>query len=407
VFHQGVTSPTRFLPGNLTIYAMVNMIASEVVQSPMKVDLACVPPPGLEHPTLQQIEAPSDKYTVGEEVLALRSNGSWSKGTVTELQNFKIVVAFKEGVKHIRKENMERCLKKAETSQPMPLKEALLAEETAILELENARLKHENMMMRMQSQKIASVSDARMAYPSQDPHGYIKNPSGSSQAACPTVCDDDTTKKSWASKWLSKVGVKENSNVRQSSWSSDSTASGGHSCGLASISEESEPDIDDNDVADTLPHSLRDFTLPHERTTVMMRNIPNNASRKQLIGLLDAEGYQGRYNLIDLPIDLRNKVGLGYAFINFVTNEDAQAFSLHFQGFKSWGMQSEKVAAVTWSDAMQGLDEHVERYRDCPVMHESIPDEFKPLLFKDGVRVPFPKPTKKIQAPRPWSRRHS
>jgi hypothetical protein len=70
-------------------------------------------------------------------------------------------------------------------------------------------------------------------------------------------------------------------------------------------------------------------------------------------------------------------------------------------------MQSEKVAAVTWSDAMQGLDEHVERYRDCPVMHESIPDEFKPLLFKDGVRVPFPKPTKKIQAPRPWSRRHS
>jgi len=87
------------------------------------------------------------------------------------------------------------------------------------------------------------------------------------------------------------------------------------------------------------------------------------------------------------------------------TSQDAKAFSTHFTGFTRWNMQSEKVCQVVWSDAMQGLDQHVERYRDCPVMHESIPDEFKPVLFKDGVRVLFPEPTKKIRAPRPWSRR--
>ena len=29
---------------------------------------------------------------------------------------------------------------------------------------------------------------------------------------------------------------------------------------------------------------------------------------------------------------------------------------------------------------------HVERYKNSPVMHKSVPDEYKPAIFKDGVR---------------------
>ena len=58
------------------------------------------------------------------------------------------------------------------------------------------------------------------------------------------------------------------------------------------------------------------------------------------------------------------------------------------------------VCVVCWSSAFQGLLEHVERYRNSPVMHMTIPDEHKPALFSEGVRVPFPEPTQLVSVPR-------
>merc|ERR1719253_2584731 len=108
------------------------------------------------------------------------------------------------------------------------------------------------------------------------------------------------------------------------------------------------------------PKTPRAQIAPHERTTVMMRNIPNNMTRRQLLAILENEGFLGAYNLVYLPIDLKNKVGLGYAFVNCVSNDDAVKFTTHFQGFTKWNMHSEKVCEVAWSDALQGLDEHIE-----------------------------------------------
>ena len=42
---------------------------------------------------------------------------------------------------------------------------------------------------------------------------------------------------------------------------------------------------------------------------------------------------------------------------------------------------------------------HVDRYRNSPVMHRDVPDEYKPVIFKNGVRKNFPRPTKKVKAP--------
>lgn len=136
------------------------------------------------------------------------------------------------------------------------------------------------------------------------------------------------------------------------------------------------------------------------RTTVMMRNIPNNYSRDMLLELLDQEGFSGAYNLVYLPIDFSSNAGFGYAFVNFVATEHAERFMAKFHGFRSWSVPSEKVCDVVWSMAHQGLEAHVERYRNSPMMREYVPDEFKPVLLVDGVRVPFPLPTKKIRAHR-------
>jgi hypothetical protein len=135
-------------------------------------------------------------------------------------------------------------------------------------------------------------------------------------------------------------------------------------------------------------------------TTVMLRNIPNRYTQGHLVDLLDENGFRSRYDFVYLPMDFRNGVNLGYAFVNLLSHQDALHTMQNFQGFSRWFYDSNKVCEVSWAHPHQGLEEHVERYRNSPVMHVCMPDEYKPMLFKDGMRVPFPPPTKAIRAPK-------
>jgi hypothetical protein len=136
------------------------------------------------------------------------------------------------------------------------------------------------------------------------------------------------------------------------------------------------------------------------KTTVMMRNIPGEYTRADLLGLIDQQGFSGLYDLVYLPVDFHTELNHGYAFINFTTAENTERFRDHFMGFSDWLVPSESICEVSWSDQSQGLDAYIQRYRDSPMMHESVEDRFKPILFHDGQRIPFPEPTKKIKAPK-------
>jgi hypothetical protein len=151
---------------------------------------------------------------------------------------------------------------------------------------------------------------------------------------------------------------------------------------------------------DSLDACTEEENLAGAKTTVMMRNLPNDYSREMLVNLIDTQGFRGCYNLFYLPIDYSSRVSFGYAFIDLVSPEEAQRFHAHFQGFDAWDMVSSKVCEVCWSSVLQGVQSHVDRYRNSPVMHETVPDDFKPLLFVDGKRVTFPSATKSIRAPR-------
>merc|ERR1719191_1162133 len=132
----------------------------------------------------------------------------------------------------------------------------------------------------------------------------------------------------------------------------------------------------------------------------MLRNLPSEYDRSELLRLLNREGFAGLYDFVYLPMDFRSNVCFGYGFVNFVSPVAAECFRQHFDGFCRWSVQSGKVAEVSWSDPLQGLEAHVERYRDSPLMHESVPDEYKPVLLVGGQRIDFDPPTKKIKAPR-------
>ncbi|CAL1167135.1 unnamed protein product [Cladocopium goreaui] len=134
-------------------------------------------------------------------------------------------------------------------------------------------------------------------------------------------------------------------------------------------------------VADALaPAKPRDT-----RTTVMLRNLPNNYTRLMVVNLLNQEGFKGKFDFLYLPIDFRSKAGLGYAFVNLCDPSFVQQFWKTFDGFTKWVLPSSKVCQVSWSGPHQGQAAHVERYRSSPIMHSSVPDECKsgdPMLWQ-------------------------
>jgi hypothetical protein len=170
-----------------------------------------------------------------------------------------------------------------------------------------------------------------------------------------------------------------------------------HKPGIAPSGKSIYEDIEHGDF----DAAAEDCACPeHLRTTVMLRNLPNNYTRAMLLDLIDSEGYARLYDFMYLPIDFNSKACLGYAFVNFTSPSAAQKFRSRFAGFSNWILPSRKVCIVNWSGPHQGVDAHIERYRNSPVMHEAVPDTYKPVLFVDGERVAFPPPTKKIRAPR-------
>jgi hypothetical protein len=139
---------------------------------------------------------------------------------------------------------------------------------------------------------------------------------------------------------------------------------------------------------------------PEARTTVMLRHLPRDLSQGELLELLDSKGFLGKYDFVYLPMHFLEQANLGYAYINLSSPEDVPTFWKAFEGLRKWPKLGTKILRVGWSNPHQGLEAHVERYRNSPIMHASVPEEIRPLLFEDGRRVAFPPPTKAVRAPR-------
>jgi len=274
---------------------------------------------------------------------------------------------------------------------------------------DNARLAKENELFRLQEAVAAvwSQPDLSFAHPglAQVGANYFDAPVGSMLKAAASGFNPRKTQWSGNNKGLWPTGGGFDTYAcitppcsAHSSFASTSMLSGKTSsfstAGADDISTvASSACLDDESGASTPSASL-------SKTTVMMRNLPNNYSRTMLLELMDSEGFGGAYDFIYLPIDFISSASFGYAFINLVSPEEADRFREHFQNFSRWSVPSEKVCDVTWSEVHQGLVAHIDRYRSSPVMHADMPDECKPAVFSNGVRASFPLPLKKIRAPR-------
>eukprot|EP00933_Yihiella_yeosuensis_P006502 TRINITY_DN111206_c0_g1_i1.p1 TRINITY_DN111206_c0_g1~~TRINITY_DN111206_c0_g1_i1.p1 ORF type:complete len:282 (-),score=58.95 TRINITY_DN111206_c0_g1_i1:108-953(-) len=122
-------------------------------------------------------------------------------------------------------------------------------------------------------------------------------------------------------------------------------------------------------------------------TTVMLRNIPNKFTQSQLLEEIDAEGFAGLYDFFYLPMDLRNKANVGYAFMNFLMEEDAGRFREVFEGHQFGRFRSQKVASVSPAH-VQGLAKNLAQLQKKAVL-QNTDEQYRPVIFRDGVRIDF------------------
>merc|ERR1712137_561022 len=135
-------------------------------------------------------------------------------------------------------------------------------------------------------------------------------------------------------------------------------------------------------------------------TTLALKNLPGDVTRRNVCQMLDRESFCNMYDFVYVPANFKTMKSCCYAFLNFVDHVVAERARLHFQSFSWPSHNGANIVQVAWSESHQGLVSQLEHFRNSPVMHEDVPDDFKPILLYNGTRVPFPPPTKELSAPR-------
>ncbi|KAH6836080.1 hypothetical protein C2S53_012048 [Perilla frutescens var. hirtella] len=136
------------------------------------------------------------------------------------------------------------------------------------------------------------------------------------------------------------------------------------------------------------------------RTTVMIRNIPNQLRRDFMLEFVDAycNAYSLEYDFMYLPMDFCKKDNLGYAFVNFTSGGDALKFKEILDDYK-WGTiktekgfsyTSKKICVVTWAK-IQGKERLMKRFKDTTFACNN--PGFLPVAFdppRDGSNTTLP-----------------
>jgi hypothetical protein len=153
-------------------------------------------------------------------------------------------------------------------------------------------------------------------------------------------------------------------------------------------------------------YSPVNFPCPHQNASlsVNLKNLPPDCTLNSLLETLDREGFSGYYDFVHVPISFVTKLPVGYAQVNLCDHASALCLCQHFQGFRDWASSTNSSdssgCCTNLNTVTHGLRSLIERYRNSPLMHQNVPEDYKPALFRNGQRICFPAPTARIKAPR-------
>ncbi|GLT42846.1 hypothetical protein SLA2020_168260 [Shorea laevis] len=129
-----------------------------------------------------------------------------------------------------------------------------------------------------------------------------------------------------------------------------------------------------------------------EKTSVMIRNIPNEYTRKMLKHFLikhckmenngkggdsGVEKIHSAFDFLYLPMDFRTQMNKGYAFVNFTNPEAAWRFFLA-ENKQSWDFSYSNKIRDLCCATIQGKEKLVRRFEGISFPRE----EYKPLCFE-------------------------
>ncbi|CAE7894881.1 ML3, partial [Symbiodinium microadriaticum] len=106
----------------------------------------------------------------------------------------------------------------------------------------------------------------------------------------------------------------------------------------------------------TLEEAMALFT--DDKTTVMVRNVPNRYSCEEFLCEVISEGFEGRFNFFYLPIDFNTKRNRGYCFLNFLSAASAREFAKVFHGQKLKRYDTRKILEIVPA-VTQGLEKNM------------------------------------------------
>lgn len=131
------------------------------------------------------------------------------------------------------------------------------------------------------------------------------------------------------------------------------------------------------------------------RTTVMIKNIPNKMTDKELTNFIN-DVCPRRIDFLYLRMDFQNGCNVGYAFVNFINVQDLLRFA-KMKLNQRWNLySSEKVLQMSYAN-YQGKEALVEKFKNSCIMDER--EEWRPKIFysepgpMQGLPEEFPKPT--------------
>lgn len=126
-------------------------------------------------------------------------------------------------------------------------------------------------------------------------------------------------------------------------------------------------------------------------TTLMVRNIPTRYTASSLLDVLKHHGFADCLDFMYLPMDLRTKKNVGYAFVNFIKPETAKMFLQSFQGVKLNASTSLKSLDIIPS-RRQGFINNISVFGGSTDLLKSPSQStspFKPLVLVDGGLLPL------------------
>jgi len=140
------------------------------------------------------------------------------------------------------------------------------------------------------------------------------------------------------------------------------------------------------------------------RTTLIFKNMCVHVMRQEFTEMLERHGFEGLFDFVYVRTNFKAMTSFGYGFANFVNHRTAERARRFFNGKASSLSHPEAaeggVLEVSWTVEHQGLQRHLEHFRNSPMMHPDVPDKFKPLVLRNGVPVPMPPPRRRLSAPK-------